>query len=212
MKKYKHQLDRLVSHYNHVEYLVKTYELRQYEVLLPAINELRYAGRRAIDIMALLSKENEAEPNSEKVDQYFVDAELACIRAKHDIVDALVLYGLSRIQSLNEKYDFDELVAAFPKFNYFSKFLLFARREIQRSREFREERNEIYSALYEKLVPDFLDFMDEVDANFDQLVQGERKRQYFQTLSPQISFGWILGGLGIGGSAILALIQYIWRG
>ena len=78
--------------WNAAEESIKRSEQIALDVSIPAISELRYAGRRLVDAMDIAQNGG----NAQKVTAVLEDARFCCHRARHDAVDA----ALSKIAIL----------------------------------------------------------------------------------------------------------------
>ena len=77
----------LVLKWNAAEEAIKRAEVLSHLICLPAINELRYAGRRVLDAIGQVDQVTQK--------QFFDDAHRLCERAQIDALDAQVVYLLS---------------------------------------------------------------------------------------------------------------------
>ena len=83
---YKALLSEIVSEWNRAEQEIKRAEQLAGKAVTPAINELRYGGRRVID--ALQGIANGDDP--QKIQDLLRDACFDCHRARHDAIDASI--------------------------------------------------------------------------------------------------------------------------
>lgn len=136
------------EHWNAAEKAVKRAEQLVGSAVIPAIFELRYAGRRMIEAQCLL-RENTQESN-DKALKRLQDASYNCQRAAHDAMDASVATISIHLRDLEKKLSPKKIVKAFPKYPDLLNALDAVQLRIQAARENREERNDIYANLGEE--------------------------------------------------------------
>lgn len=121
--------------------------------IIPAVNELRYAGRRIVDAL------NAAQtPGSQdKVRAYLEDARFDCHRARHDAIDAALDVIAKDLDNLTKKLGVDSVTRAFPGFSQLYIDFAKARAKIAVSRGDRENRNNIYETIAAVNFPDIAD-------------------------------------------------------
>lgn len=74
----------IAKEWNKAESAIKRSEQIAGDVSIPAISELRYAGRRMIDALDAAHHGG----NDDKIRALFEDARFCCHRAQHDAIDA----------------------------------------------------------------------------------------------------------------------------
>ncbi len=82
----------LEREWNSAEAAIKAAEILSHMVVIPAIVELRYAGRRAVEALAAEGSEARAP--------LFADAILSCRRAQAEALDAQAFYLMSNVPKL----------------------------------------------------------------------------------------------------------------
>ena len=185
--KYIPQFRSIVERWNKVEGALKKAEGILTSAVQPAINELRYAGRRIVDALAIcLHRHGEdiAAHSDEDIDRVLLEAEQNCIKAEHDIADAVVLYVHMYINEIVT--EFTELDVSAHFHNYFP--LKVRIREVNdfvtSSREERGERSEMYDQIMSSYVPDIIQFYKEMQGaegviklqHKKRLAEGKRQR------------------------------------
>ena len=110
------RLGEIAHLWNDVEGRIKEAELIRAEVVGPSINELRYAGRRLVDVVQIVTSPEVTPEQQEDVQHILFEIEQLCIRAKHDVVDALVLFIHQRLELMIAEFGVPIVYAYFPDF------------------------------------------------------------------------------------------------
>ncbi|GAA0757115.1 hypothetical protein FHS52_000383 [Erythromicrobium ramosum] len=84
---YEEILTEIASEWGVAEEEIKLAEQIHHKVVLPAIKELRYAGRRLADALGAIAR---GAPATE-VKDLIADARFRCHCARHDVIDASLL-------------------------------------------------------------------------------------------------------------------------
>lgn len=137
-------LERIRAEWNQAEADIKLAEQVSNKVVWPAIKELRYAGRRVVEIIHLMltAPENRAEIKSLLDDTLF-----DCYRARHDAIDVATSKISIDLELYLTKLGYDSIVPLYPEFPELWEKLQSIRDRILLSRERRHERNEIYATI-----------------------------------------------------------------
>lgn len=102
------RFEHLLKRWEQVEGAIKSAELVHHSVSIPAINELRYAGRQLISAISIAWKTNPdwlpPTEGSERILRALSNAEQYLINADNDVVDSVVHYISRRLDELNFKY------------------------------------------------------------------------------------------------------------
>lgn len=138
------------------EEVVKLAELVCEDVIIPAVAELRYAGRRLVDAL-----NGQATGKTEgEVIALVEDARFCCFRSRHDAIDAALGRMALEIDVLANAMGYDVVHNSYPDFVAYVQRLTSARRQIAISRGDRNNREAIYESLvatdFSKLVDDHL--------------------------------------------------------
>lgn len=136
--------------WNKAEAAIKRAEQLVGDIHIPAVFELRYAGRRIID--ALDAAHHGGTPD--KILALLEDARFCCHRAQHDAIDAAMSKMSISLDNLTSRLGFDAVIAAYPPFREFYSDFMVAREKIALSRENRTDRNGIYESLTAVDLPD----------------------------------------------------------
>ena len=135
--------------WNKAENTIKLAEQVCNEIVFPSINELRYAGRRLVDLIdGIYSGASE-----EELSALLADARFDCHRARHDAIDAATAHIATQIQIMVKLLRYDAIIPAFPTFPALVKDLDLVRARIAISRENRGNRASIYAAIEEADFP-----------------------------------------------------------
>lgn len=128
--------------WDEAESLVKEAEQINHAMIVPAISELRYGGRKLIDYLSSLSGEDEKLRRTHLED--FVQC---CVRARHDAVDALISYITLYLEELEGTVSADIILDAFAEYDQLKTDLFKCATLVAQSRREREARNKIYSVI-----------------------------------------------------------------
>ena len=143
LEEYEATFVAIAEEWNHAERDIKLAEQVCQDVILPAVNELRYAGRRLCDaLVAAAQGKSEAE-----ISVFLEEARLDCHRARHDAIDGAISYIGEHLALMEQHLGFDAILKAYPNFPAFIRKYLDAQSLIASSREARDKRGEIYAAL-----------------------------------------------------------------
>lgn len=128
--------------WNETEDLIKEAEQINGAMIVPAISELRYGGRKLIDYLDSISC-----PDPKVRQAHLADFLQCCIRARHDAVDAIVSYIALYLEELERSVSADLIERAYPDYVAFKVLLFEAAKLIAESRKDRIQRNVIYSKI-----------------------------------------------------------------
>lgn len=141
--RYRDRFSNLCAEWNKAEKVVKQAEQICAVVITPSIKELRYAGRRIIEIIAAIP----SGESDDAIQKFFDDAEFDCVRARHDAIDTVTAKVSVDLDNAAQILGYDAICKAFPNFAKLRAKLATMRANIARSRGNREERDTIYSTL-----------------------------------------------------------------
>lgn len=136
-------LDSIRTEWNQAEEDIKLAEQVCNNVVVPAIKELRYAGRRLADILYYVT----TDADEEKVHELLVDARFDCHRARHDAIDAATAKIAIQFEIMVDKLQHEVILAVFPTFPALVQDLQSIRKKIAKSRKNRENREAIYTSV-----------------------------------------------------------------
>lgn len=144
------RLKELSETWNRLEARAKSAEQFREEAIVAAINEMRYAGRRIVDI--LMALEGNGWNYTERIQEDMVVARNYLANADHDITDGIIFFAHKRIRRVLEWYGIKRVRSLCPEYEKLYPELLNAQSLIQLSREDRSTRN----AEYDKLATDYV--------------------------------------------------------
>lgn len=166
----------ITHRWNRCEGLLKISERLRGEVNLPAINELRYAGRRIADALVIMTDEVADEDAQEQARAFLREAHLFCMRAEHDCVDAIALYVHEITKEYDRLYDRDLLNECCPSLRGYFQRKRMIDALIVSSRENREARDETYQQIIRDHLEELVALATELDEAKDRLQTGSSKR------------------------------------
>ncbi len=151
MNQYSARLAALAKLWNRVEKRVKEVEHFRGEALVPAINEMRYAGRRLADALTLMVAEVPQADDPAQIDEHLIIAKSYLINADHDVTDSICFVVIRQVDGVIRQHGRDEIAKHYPDFWNVYPAVLESQKIIQGSREERQKR----AVEYEKLADDY---------------------------------------------------------
>ena len=139
-------LKDIQNEWNCAEQDIKLAENVVNKIVIPSVKELRYAGRRIVDAIMVISDNPEC-PDQVKLTNLLADARFDCHRARHDAIDAATAKIAADFEIMTKMLGYGPILGAFPKFPELYSALTKVRRNIVNSRGDRENREKIYSVL-----------------------------------------------------------------
>lgn len=173
-------LERVANQWNLAEQRIKTAERLNGEVVFPAINELRYAGRRLVDAINLTNTDDGSDSTDESVRTFVNEVEQFCLRAEHDAIDASILFVHQRVEQLVENFGILTVTQYFPKYAELRKKIDEVDNFITSSRKDREQRPETYRDIAENYLPTIISLYKEMEYSEEAIksaVEEARKEQ-----------------------------------
>jgi hypothetical protein len=158
---YEAVLTEIAEEWATAEHEIKLAEQIHKRVVFPAIQELRYAGRRLADALVAISRNAAAD----EVSGYLTDARFGCHCARHDVIDASLLKMAIDLDLMLRKLGHEAVLAAFPKYPELLQKLQNAQFEIAKARHKRESRRDIYEELQRAEFPDLVRQFKEAESN-----------------------------------------------
>lgn len=169
-ERHKAALQRTADRWDALEKRIKRAERVRAEVIYPAISELRYAGRRIIDALRISWKTDRTDDDIEKFNGYIAEVENNCLRAEHDVVDALVLFVHKRLDQIIEQFGLPLVREYFPQYIRMIADIRRVDNFISKSRTERDQRPEIYTEIYNDHLPKIMDLYDEMLASENMIM------------------------------------------
>lgn len=191
-------LQAVRAEWDKAEQDVKTAELVCSKVVLPAIKELRYAGRRIVDALRCIE-----EDKLEEAKDFLCDARFDCMRARHDAIDVATAKMAIDIDIMIKKLGYDCILPACANFPTIVSELTEIRIKISKSRGDRANREMIYSSI------ESVDFPSMVQS-FQRMKASERIMRSLASKGRKNDFIGYVGAIaGIVGVA-LGIAGIIW--
>ena len=190
------------------ETVIKRAERIRGQVVEPAINELRYAGRRLVDAMAVSEAAGLDAEARKQFDSFVMDCLFRCYCAQHDAFDASILFVQRVIREYENEFGLALIHKQFPWLVDLKAKVFEADDLIVESRKDRGRRSEIYRALADDHLPTIvLDYRklvssrDALIALFIEYDKGTRKetRRFWSML-------WITVGAAVLGAVVAAVL------
>lgn len=191
-------LRRLAAHWNVIEERVKEVEQVRSKVVVPAINELRYAGRKFIDAWSIYDKENKTPEDIEEFKNCIVVAEQYLLNADHDAIDGGLSFIYKNLSIVTKRYKVADIAAHVPDLLEALDEVENYRPKIVASRKDRSKRNAIYEDVvphYKKMIP----IHKAVDRAERHVLRKQKRSEFFRNFFAVIG---LVGSL----ASIVALI------
>lgn len=193
-------LAEVVTEWNLAEKAVKLAEQVCGEIVNPAIYELRYAGRRLIEAIAL--------PDTDELKlRKIQDAHFDCCRARHDAIDAATSKISADMDIAVTRLGAANVLKHFPNITDLLEALGEMRDKIANSREKRDDRDAIYATLQDENMSHVVEIFRKFKAS-EELLKESAKADRRKTLKNNF-FGYgglILATIGI----VLTVISMPW--
>ncbi len=196
------RLRAIVKRLNQVEERIKQAELICGQVVFPAVNELRYMARNLASLIDLALADQEVVDGAERtVDSYFNDAEMCCVRADHDITDALFAFISLEVAAFRRQYGASMVAAHLDDYGKLVDSLQQIQQLVIESRG--EKRISIRIRTYDKIRDFFLPIVVDI---YQKLLRNEEilRAHYLKIVTAGRRGFWV--GLG---SSIIILITLI---
>lgn len=148
------RLSAVGRRWNVVEGRIKEVQNIDNAVFIPAINELRYAGRRIVDAWSAYEDES-LDPRTrwETIERALTVVEQYVENADHDVTDAICVFLHLKTQNIIERYGFSLANKYLPNITEFLQKLDETNRVIEESRRERNRRNDIYEQIEKEYIP-----------------------------------------------------------
>lgn len=188
-------LDKIRSEWDQAEEDIKRAEQVCLDIIVPAVKELRYAGRRLIDLIQKVI----TDPTSEDVPKLLTDAEFDCHRARHDAIDAASSKIAIQLEIMREKLTYEVLLQVAPEYRDIALKVLAIREKIAKSRKDRKNRAAIYAVIETAEFPALVDAYDKLRLSEPIMIQLARKNRWRDFYG---KYGFWVGVLGLIAAAI----------
>lgn len=199
-------LDEIADLWNKVEGQLKKTERIRLEVVITAVNELRYGGRIAVDAIAIAGHpELDVAEKTRQLAQKLNEIRANCIRARADTTDALVLFFHKHLALNIEEFGMSAVITHFPHYTEMAAKIKEINEFMALSREDRLKRQDIYEKINDDHLPALEQLYYEMVSVSDELIEDlneQRARDSRDTFFGKYGFvfgivGCVLGALGI---------------
>ena len=196
----KEKLSSLADHWNRIEKRVKQAEQVRGEVVIPAINELRYAGRKIVDAWLLYAKPISTEEDRKEFEETLAVIKQYLLNADHDISDAICFTLHKQMQYFLRRYGIRTITKHFNDFPSFLAEMRDVNNTISQSRETRVQRIDKYNEIAGDYIPKLVAYYDQLLTSAELALEKELRQRY-------INWGFAI--LGVAGSlaSIITLLN-----
>lgn len=192
LKEHDPVLDEIAAAWDKAERDIKIAEQISQRVVFPSIKELRYAGRRLVDLIRACNA-----GDAQKAQRLLADALFDCYRARHDAIDVAVATVAVELQVVAKTLGYHAVLPAFPKYPELLRLVQSAQ-GIANSRERRDDREAIYSAVEAAPLDQIVALYNEFKASEPLMTSLARNSRRGEFIGYTIGVvGVIVGVLGI---------------
>lgn len=167
--------------------------------VVPAINELRYAGRILVAALAeacsnidLVAESGDDELTGKPLSDRLAVAEQYLTNADNDISDALIYFFQKRVDEINERFGAAAVAARYSKYQDISDKLEKARELIIESRANLQKRNEHYLEV-KSICSELIDLY--FDLNKSEVYSAIELERHAKAQRQSKIIAWVLGAL-----------------
>lgn len=194
-------LECIHDEWNRAEADIKQAEQVCAEVIQPAINELRYGGRRLIDAIGM------ANTGGDRVliEALLNDAKFDCHRARHDAVDAATSKIAIDLDIYAKRLGIDVVLQTFPDYPALFVEMEAVRTKIVASRQDRQSREKIYSTI------ESVDFPALVSSYKRFIASEPIMRELAATQRKGKAWSWAFGIIGVMSLIVSVIFWYFPR-
>jgi hypothetical protein len=177
--------EKLAAEWNISEEYLKISEQISSEVVIPGINELRYAGRKVLEAQSLESSD------PARAMRLLNDAVHDCYRARHHCIDVAVSLINRHVDLMTKRLTYTKMATALPDLGDLIAALSAAQTKIAGSRSRRSAREEIYQDIKDIDLPSIREKYDKLRASENMIKLEVAKENRNKIIT------WIFGGVGI---------------
>jgi len=193
------RLNEIATLWNRVEGHLKKAERVRLEVVITAVNELRYGGRIAVDAISIAADPKLTEDQKKtKITEKVNEIKNNCIRAHADATDALVLFFHQHLAFNEEEFGISILMTHFTQYPAMKAKIAEINNFMALSREDRLARQDIYEDINQNHLPALEAFYEQMLAVADDLI-AELNRQNRRTRWTDFfgKYGFYLAVIGL---------------
>ena len=175
------RIDIAIAFWDETEGMIKRAEHINHQMIVPAVSELRYAGRKLIDYLSALR----GGLDDQTINSHLDDFTQCCIRARHDAIDAIISYAIEYLERMEDEAGADTISAEFPLYLKYKMDLRKVVDLIISSRQDRSQRNEIYAEVRKTYVDKIIDNFYKLDSLKSEIFIKKAKsdkKQYIASL------------------------------
>jgi len=152
-------IDETISAWDRAEVVIKKCDHANIDSYIPAINELRYAGR------SLISAWKEFRlGNLDEVESLCAVVRHSARCAQHDATDGLLLHVRIRMQQAQSRFGQERLANKFPAVTKLTSLLLDVDPEVEETRGNHQARPEKYAAIEDGILDEIIDHSRALDS------------------------------------------------
>jgi hypothetical protein len=211
-----HRLDRLykqlISQWNIAERRIKKAEqVCENEVIVSAVFELRYAGRKMVDAQLLLLEKDwkNDQDEYENICRFLSDAIEDCIKAKHDAIDAMLDFVTIWFKETEKRIGLHRLIEIFPNYIEVTAQISTVQHKIARSREDRvSSRDSLYDEIEIQDYDHILQLYDKMRISRDRI---QHIASYAEWRDRILTWGTVIMTIGAVIVVIDILVKF-WTG
>ncbi len=211
-----HKLDRLykqlIFQWNIAERRIKKAEqVCENEVIVSAVFELRYAGRKIVDAQLLLLDKDWKNDQDEydNICRFLADAIEDCVKAKHDAIDAMLDFVTIWFKENEKRIGLHRLMEIFPNYIDVTAQISAVQAKIARSRE---DRVSARDGLYDEIEIQDYDMMlllyDKMSISKDRIQRIASRAEWMERI-----LAWGTGIITIGTVIlVIDILVKFWSG
>jgi hypothetical protein len=171
----KQDFARLLEHWRTVERWIKKAEQINNSALIPAINELRYAGRQLFNALLLFDDQALTPLQIRWIEKRIIIAEQYLFNAEHDISDGIVGFYRSIVQGAEDRFGRNIITSHFPDFPRLREIIHSCDMLIEDARGSYENRTSNYRTIRENHLPTIISLHERfIDAQVSAEEETER--------------------------------------
>lgn len=169
------------------------------EIVVPAIKELRYGGRRLVDMIHSVL----VDEDPKIIEGLLADATFDCHRARHDAIDAATAKISIDLDIMIRKLKYEAILPVYPEFPKLVAKLDGARGKIVQSRGNREDRAAIYAAIEVTDLPVLVKEYNDLRQNEPMMKAMAKRNRWRDALG---FWGLIVGVVGIAFGVLVFIL------
>lgn len=189
------------------EKTIKLSEKLSGDALIPAINELRYAGRRMANAITAYYDMESGSDKDREIKRHLTEARENCLKADHDAVDAIVYYIEKRLEELESFVGPSNIKKFFPGYTEIIKKINQVSENMSKSRDGKKDsREQRYNKIKQDLLPDIIDFYSSIGASEDRILVDHIRKQKREKIHRWLAIGGSV--IGVVGS-VITIVQWL---